>query len=500
MVGALDQGTTGTRFMLFDTTGAVVSAAYREHRQHFPRPGWVEHDPLEIWRNAGLVVKEALARAGVRAGQLAAIGITNQRETVVLWERATGRPVAPAIVWQDTRTQAVCEGLIRRGLSSTIRRKTGLPITTYFSGPKLRWLLDQNASLRRRAERGELCAGTIDTWLVWWLTGGPRGGEHVTDATNASRTMVMNLRGHCWDADLLGALRVPPAILPEIRPSLMRAGYGLTAAASPLGAGVPITAALGDQQAALFGQACFAQGEAKNTYGTGNFLLLNTGSHPLRSRSGLITTMACAFEDRWTYALEGPIAITGAAVQWLRDNLGIIEDAGQSEALAATVPDAGGIYFVPAFSGLFAPYWDMKARGAIVGLTRFVTRAHLARATLEAIAFQTTEVVRAMERDARRHLRALKVDGGATANDLLMQIQADVLGLSVVRSARRETTAWGAAAAAGLAVGLWPSLASLRALARSDRTFRPRTDLSARRRALDGWRRAVERSRDWSQG
>lgn len=483
--------------MLFDAAGRVAGSAYREHRQHYPRPGWVEHDPVEIWRNTELVIKEALIRAGASARQLAAMGITNQRETVVLWERRSGRPVAPAIVWQDTRTQPLCERLIRRGLSGLIRRRTGLPIATYFSGPKLRWLLDQDSSLRRRAQRGELCAGTIDTWLVWWLTGGPQGGAHVTDATNASRTMLMDLRRRRWDPELLRAVGVPPAILPEIRSSLGREGFGRTAAPSPLGAGVPIAADLGDQQAALFGQACFAPGEAKSTYGTGNFLLINTGTRPLVSRHGLITTVACAFPDRWIYALEGSIAITGAAVQWLRDNLGIIENSGQSEGLAASVPDAGGIYFVPAFSGLFAPYWDMNARGAIVGLTRFVTRAHLARATLEAIAFQTAEVVRAMERDAGRRLRALKVDGGATANDLLMQIQADVLGLPVVRSARRETTAWGAAAAAGLAVGLWPSLGSLRKLTRSDRTFRPRTNPSDRRRALDGWRRAVERSRDW---
>ncbi len=483
--------------MLFDATGEVVSAAYREHRQHYPRPGWVEHDPQEIWQNTLSVIDEALAAAGGGAGKVISIGITNQRETVVLWQRASGRAVAPAIVWQDTRTQALCERLIQRGLAPSVRRRTGLPVATYFSGPKIRWLLDQDATLRKGAVRGDVCAGTIDSWLLWGLTGGPRGGVHVTDATNASRTMLMDLRRGRWDADLLRTLGIPRALLPDIRPSLTREGYGTTVALGRLRAGIPITAALGDQQAALFGQACFRPGEAKSTYGTGNFVLLNTGPRPLRSRHGLLTTVAWAFPGRWTYALEGSIAITGAAVQWLRDNLGIVGSAAESEGLARSVPDAGGIYFVPAFSGLFAPHWDMEARGTILGLTRFVNRAHLARATLEAIAFQTVDVVQAMERDARLRLHRLRVDGGATANALLMQIQADVLGRPVERSAIRETTAWGAAAAAGLAVGLWPTLGALRKKARTDRTFRPRTTPASRRAALAGWRRAVERSRGW---
>jgi glycerol kinase len=497
LVGALDQGTTGTRFMVFDRRGAVVAAAYREHRQHYPQPGWVEHDPMEIWRNTKTVIRETLLQAGIRPRRLAAVGITNQRETVVLWERASGCPVAPAIVWQDTRTRALCQRLVRRGLEATVRRQTGLPVATYFSGPKLRWLLDADRTLRPRAARGELCAGTIDSWLLWWLSGGPRGGVHATDATNASRTMLMDLKRLEWDPQLLRALGVPRAILPTIRPSLLPEGYACTVAGGPLGPGVKIAAVLGDQQAALFGQACFRPGEAKNTYGTGNFLLLNTGARPLRSRHGLITTVACAFPDRRTYALEGSIAVTGAAIQWLRDNLSILRDATESESLAATVPDTGGVYFVPAFSGLFAPYWDARARGTITGLTRFATRAHLVRAALEAIAFQTVEVVRAMERDAHVRLRELRVDGGAVKNALLLQIQADLLGIPVARSAVNETTALGAATAAGLAAGLWPDLAALRRLARTDRTFRPHSTPAGRRAALGGWLRAVDRARDW---
>jgi len=497
LAAAIDQGTTGTRFMLFDAGGRPVGGAYREHRQRYPQPGWVEHDPLEIWRNTRAVIGETLGRTRRPVGRIAALGIANQRETVVLWERGSGRPVAPAIVWQDTRTRDLCERLTRSGLAPVVRRKTGLPVATYFSGPKIRWLLDSDPRLRRRAERGELCAGTIDSWLLWNLTGGPRGGVHLTDATNASRTMLMNLRRHDWDDDLLQALGIPRAVLPAIHPSLASAGYARTSASTPLGRGIPITAALGDQQAALFGQACFRPGEAKNTYGTGNFLLLNTGGRPLPSRHGLITTVACAFPDRWMFALEGSIAVTGAAVQWLRDNLGILRDAADSERLARSVRDAGGIYFVPAFSGLFAPYWDMAARGAIVGLTRFTTRGHLARATLEAIALQTVEVVQAMERDAGLRLRRLRVDGGAVQNGMLMQTQADVLGIPVVRSAVRETTALGAAYAAGLAVGLYPSLSALRRQARSDRIFRPQMPSAARQAVLAGWRRAVERARGW---
>ena len=491
-VGAVDQGTTGTRFMVFDVDGAVVASQYQEHRQIYPRPGYVEHDASEIWSNTRLVMHGALEQAGIKLEDLVAIGVTNQRETTLVWDRESGEPLTNAIVWQDTRTRDRCEELRRAGLSGRIRRRTGLEVATYFSAPKLEWILDNVKGARRSAQRGRLLFGTIDSWLIWWMTGGPNGGTHVTDCSNASRTLLMDLRTLQWDRGLLELFQVPIEMLPAIRPSSDRRAYGRT-----LGQ-VPVTADLGDQQAALFGQTCFRRGEGKNTYGTGSFLLVNTGRTPVRSRHGLLTTVAYGLRPgHCTYALEGSIAVTGAAVQWLRDNLQIVSSAQETEAVAASVADAGGAYFVPAFSGLFAPHWDMDARGVIVGLTRYVTRAHLVRATLEAICYQTAEVVTAMEQDSGSRLRALRVDGGAAGNDLLMQMQADILGVPVVKPAVTETTALGAAYAAGLATGFWPSLAALRSKARAGRTYRPAMSVAARRRGMASWKKAVARSRGW---
>ena len=494
---AIDQGTTGTRFMAFNREGQVVTSSYEEHVQITPQPGWVEHDPLEIWSRTQQVIRDALRRGGIAGADLAAVGVTNQRETTVVWDPRTGQPLHNAIVWQDTRTRDICQGLIADGLEEMFRARTGLPIATYFSGPKLRWLLDRVPGLLAQAERGEAVFGTIDTWIIWNLTGGPRGGTHVTDVTNASRTMLMNLQTLDWDAELLQALSIPRAMLPEIRPSSEPELYGTTCTDGPLDAAVPVCGELGDQQAALFGQACYASGEAKNTYGTGCFMLLNTAASPVPSASGLLTTVAYGLPAGTSYALEGSIAVTGAAVQWLRDNLGLIGEAAETGPIASSVDDTGGIYFVPAFSGLFAPYWDMDARGVIVGLTRYVTRAHLVRATLEAICYQTRDVLEAMHRDSGITLTSLKVDGGATVNDFLMQLQADVLGVPVVRPLINETTALGAAYAAGLAVGVWTNLEELRANWGVDRIFEPQWDQARREAGYHGWKRAVERSRGW---
>jgi glycerol kinase len=442
----------------------------------------------------------ALDKGGISPSDIAGVGITNQRETVVVWDPSTGEPLCNAVVWQDTRTRELCQRLIADGLEPTFRQKTGLPVATYFSGPKLKWLLDHVAGLRERAEAGEALFGTIDAWLIWNLTGGSlrhAQGKHITDVTNASRTMLMDLRTLDWDEELLDILSIPRQMLPEIRPSSDSAFYGMTRADGPLGAAVPVCGDLGDQQAALFGQTCYDVGEAKNTYGTGCFMLLNTGSELVPSRSGLLTTVAYGLPEGTTYALEGSIAVTGAAVQWLRDNVGLIQDAAETEPIAQSVEDTGGVYFVPAFSGLFAPYWDMDARGVIVGLTRYTTRAHLIRATLEAICYQTRDVLEAMEADADVALASLKVDGGATVNDLLMQLQADVLGVEVVRPTVRETTALGAAYAAGLATGLWAGVDKLRANWGVDRVFEPQWDEARREEAYAGWKRAVERSRGW---
>ncbi|MFJ4877393.1 glycerol kinase GlpK [Streptomyces sp. NPDC088745] len=494
-VAAIDQGTTSSRCIIFDHGGAIVAVDQREQRQIFPKPGWVEHDAAEIWSKVQAVVAGALAGAGLRADRLSALGITNQRETTVLWDRATGKPVHNAIVWQDTRTSALCTELGGTDGQDRFRDRTGLPLASYFSGPKAAWLLDHVPGLRHRAERGEIAFGTIDSWLIWNLTGGTRGGVHVTDVTNASRTMLMNLETLQWDPEILSAMRVPEAVLPEIRSSAEV--YGT--AVGPL-AGVPVASALGDQQAAVFGQACYDTGTAKNTYGTGSFLLLNTGGRPVPSRNGLLTTLGYRLgSEAPVYCLEGSIAVTGALVQWFRDQLGIIRDAEEIEPLAASVPDNGGAYIVPAFSGLYAPYWRADARGVVTGLTRYVTRAHLARAVLEATSWQTREVVDAMYQDSGVRITTLKADGGMTGNNLLMQHQADVLDVPVVRPKVSETTCLGAAYAAGLATGVWSDLDELKAHWRRDAEWTPRMTAPERESEYRNWRKAVERSFGWQQ-
>ena len=487
-VGSLDQGTTSTRFVIVDRSGAIVALAQEEHEQIYPRPGWVEHDAAEIRDRARSVIAAALADAGAAASDLEAVGITNQRETVVAWDRATGEPLAPAIVWQDTRTDRLCRDLAGDLGPDRFRDATGLPLATYFSGPKIRWLLDNVPGLRNRAEAGEVAAGTIDAWMLWNLT-----GAHRTDVTNASRTMLMNLHRLDWDGTLLDAFGIPGSVLPEIRPSSGIFGEGRDELA-----GVPIAGVLGDQQAAMFGQACFAPGDAKNTYGTGCFLLLHTGTTPVMSERGLLATVAYQIEgEPAAYALEGSIAIAGAAVQWLRDNLGIIDSAPAIEALAASVDDNGGVYFVPAFSGLFAPHWRSDARGVIAGLTRYATKAHLARATLEATAYQTREVLEAMEADAGVALTSLRVDGGMVGNDLLMQFQSDMLAVPVVRPRVTETTALGAAFAAGIAVGFWEGPAEVQALWAEDHRWVPAMEAARRETLYAGWHKAVERTLGW---
>jgi glycerol kinase len=497
-IGAIDQGTTSTRFMLFDHSGAEVARHQLEHTQVLPRPGWVEHNPIEIWERTGAVVKTVLAGRGLQAADLGALGLTNQRETTVVWNRRTGRPYGNAIVWQDTRTDRIAAALQRDKRGDVIRHKAGLPPATYFSGAKLQWMLEHVDGLRADADAGDAIFGTIDTWLLWNLTGGPDGGVHVTDVTNASRTMLMSLATLDWDGELLAFFGVPRRMLPRIMPSAEPQAYGVTRPEGPFGGEVPITGALGDQQAAMAGQVCFAPGEAKNTYGTGSFLLLNTGTDIIRSASGLLTTVCFKLGDQpATFALEGSIAVTGAAIQWLRDQLGVISGAAQSESLAAQVADTAGVYFVPAFSGLFAPYWRADARGAIVGLSRFHTSAHLARATLEAIGYQTRDVAEAMERDAGVRLDVLKVDGGVTANDLCMQLQADILGVPVSRPVVAETTALGAAYAAGLASGFWRDTDELRANWRESRRWLPSWTEERRAAGYSGWRKAIERTLDW---
>ena len=471
-VGAVDQGTTSTRFMVFDHAGNEVAKRQLEHQQILPRPGWVEHDPVEIWERTRTVIEATLNASGLSARDLAAVGITNQRETTVVWNRRSGVPYANAIVWQDTRTDRIASALDKSGRGEVIRRKAGLPPATYFSGGKLQWLLENDAGLRADAARGDALFGTVDSWLLWHLTGGSAGGVHLTDVTNASRTMLMDLHTLDWDEELCGIFGVPRAMLPRIVPSAHE--YGFTSLLGPFGGEVLVGGVLGDQQAATMGQVCFAPGEAKNTYGTGNFLVLNTGTKPYESKSGLLTTLAYQLGSAAAvYGLEGSVAVTGAAVQWLRDQLGIISGAAHSEDLARQVDDTSGLYFVPAFSGLFAPYWRADARGAIVGLSRFHTNAHLARATLEAICYQTRDVVEAMTADSGVTLDVLKVDGGVTANDLCMQLQADILGVPVSRPVVAETTALGAAYAAGLATGFWSSTDELRANWNESRRWLP---------------------------
>ena len=492
-VAALDQGTTSTRFMIFDHAGQVKGIDQREHEQIYPKPGHVEHDAMEIWQRSEEVISGALQKTGLKASDIAAVGITNQRETTVVWEKTSGKPVFNAIVWQDTRTDQICNQLSSDGGQDRFRPKTGLPIATYFSGPKIKWILDNVDGVRERAERGEVLFGNIDTWCIWNLTGGPEGGAHVTDVTNASRTLMMNLETLEWDDEILGILGVPRAMLPEIRPSSDVYGE----ARGEL-AGIPVAGDLGDQQAALFGQTCYSVGEAKNTYGTGCFLLLNTGNEPVPSKSGLITGLGYKIgKQPAVYMLEGSIAITGALVQWLRDNLGLIKTSPEVEDLAKTVEDNGGVYFVPAFSGLFAPYWRSDARGAIVGLTRYVTKGHIARAALEATAWQTREVVDAMNADSGVALKELKVDGGMVYNDLLMQFQADSLQVPVIRPKVAETTALGAAYAAGLAVGYWDSYEDLRKNWGKDKEWTPQMDASEIEREYAQWKKAVTRTFDW---
>jgi len=487
-VAAIDQGTTSTRCILFDHAGKIVSVNQKEHRQIYPKPGWVEHNALEIWECTQEVVREALAGSGTDSSDLAAVGITNQRETALVWDKATGKPVYNAIVWQDTRTDAICNELAKAGGQDRLRAKTGLPLATYFSGPKIKWVLDNVPGTRKRAEQGELLFGNMDSWIMWNLT-----GKHVTDVTNASRTLLMNLSTLDWDEALLGLLGIPRTMLPEIRSSSEVYGQ----AKGVLG-GIPVAGDLGDQQAALFGQTCFSVGEAKNTYGTGCFMLLNTGETPVQSKSGLLTTLGYKIGDQpAVYALEGSIAITGALVQWLRDNLGLIQKSSDVEDLAKSVEDNGGIYFVPAFSGLFAPYWRSDARGAIVGMTRYVNRGHIARAALEATAYQTREVLEAMEADSGVKLTALKVDGGMVFNELLMQFQADILDVPVIRPKVAETTALGAAYAAGLAVGYWKNFDELRANWGKDKQWQPRMQAQRREDLFQGWKKAVTRTLDW---
>jgi glycerol kinase len=492
-VAAIDQGTTSTRCMVFDHSGQVVSVDQKEHEQIFPQPGWVEHSPTEIWERTQEVVKGALAKGNLTTADLAAVGVTNQRETTVVWNKKTGTPVHNAIVWQDTRTDRICNELAKDGGQDRFRQKVGLPLATYFSGPKIRWIIDNVPGVKEQAQSGDIVFGNIDTWVVWNLTGGPDGGVHVTDPTNASRTMLMNLETLNWDDEILDTMGVPRAMLPEIKSSSVE-----YAKAKGVLDGIPVAGILGDQQAAVFGQTCFSVGEAKNTYGTGNFLLLNTGTEAVQSKNGLLTTVGYKIGDQdAVYCLEGAIAVTGSLVQWLRDNIGLFSSAPEIENLAKTVDDNGGAYFVPAFSGLFAPYWKGDARGAIVGLTRYVNKGHLARAVLEATAFQTKEVVDAMNADSGVALESLKVDGGMVQNDLLMQFQADILDVPVIRPKVAETTSLGAAYAAGLAVGFWGEIEDLRANWGKDHEWTPSMDSASRDHQYRMWKKAVTRTFDW---
>ena len=493
-VGAIDQGTSSSRFIVFDRAGAIISLAQKEHRQIYPKPGWVEHDPAEILANTKEVMGAALARANLSAADLVAVGITNQRETTLLWDRKTGEPLCNAIVWMDTRTDQLVHRYTEAGGQGRFRAQTGLPLATYFSGLKLRWIFENVDGAEARAKEGDALFGTVDSFLTWHLTGGPDGGVHVTDVTNASRTQLMNLASCDWDDGMLQAFGIPLACLPQIVSS--SEVYGAIRSA-PL-AGTKLAGILGDQQAALFGQTCFAPGEAKNTYGTGSFMLMNTGTTPVTSKAGLLTTLAYRLGDAEPhYALEGAIAITGALVQWLRDNLKLFDVAAQIEPLAASVPDNGDVYLVPAFAGLYAPYWKDTARGVIAGLTRFATRAHIARAALESTAYQVRDVAEAMAADSGIPLQTLKTDGGMVQNELLMQFQADILNVPVVRPKMTETTALGAAYAAGLAVGYWDGVDGLRANWGVDRIWQPQMDEATRARHVRSWKKAVERSFDW---
>ncbi len=500
-VAAIDQGTTSTRFIVFDHAGNIAAVDQKEHQQIYPKPGWVEHDALEIWSHTQEVIRGALSKGNISPKDIVAIGITNQRETTVVWDKQTGKPIHHAIVWQDTRTDVIINELAKEGGQDRFRLKTGLPLATYFSGPKLKWILDHVDGVRTKAENGDLLFGTIDSWLIWNLT----GGTHITDVTNASRTMLMNLATLDWDGEILRILDIPRAVLPQIKSSSEIYGYVGAGSSrperdestSPLH-GIPVSGDLGDQHAALFGQTCFNPGEAKNTYGTGCFMLLNTGETPVQSKSGLLTTLGYKIgNQKAVYALEGSIAITGALIQWLRDNLGLIRSSAEVEALAKSVEDAGGIYFVPAFSGLYAPYWKSDARGVIAGLTRYVNKGHIARAALEATAYQTCEVLDAMNADSGVALTALKVDGGMVFNELLMQFQADILDVPVIRPKVAETTSLGAAYAAGLAVDFWKDYDELRANWAKEMEWHPAMDVNRRKKLYSGWKKAVTRTFDW---
>lgn len=499
-IGALDLGTTSNRFIVFDHSGQIIGLDQIEHEQIFPRPGWVEHNPMEIWKNCETAVGAALNKTGIAGKDLQAIGITNQRETTVVWDKTTGKPFYNAIVWQCTRTDNICRRLSEEYGQDGFREKTGLPVASYFSGPKIQWILENISEAKTAAQKGSALFGTIETWIIWWLTGGPKGGAHVTDVTNASRTLLMNLNTLQWDKDILKILDIPEQILPRIVPSIDHRTWGHTRKNGPFQATIPICGALGDQQAALVGHACFEVGEAKNTYGTGCFLLLNTGNTAVTSRQGLLTTIAYQVRGQNpVFCLEGSVAVTGALVQWFRDNLGIIESAPEIENLALTVENNGGAYIVPAFSGLFAPYWRSNARGAIMGLTRFVNKGHLARAVLEATAYQTRDIVEAMNRDSGVELSKLKVDGGMVNNNLLMQIQADILNVPVIRPKMTETTALGAAYAAGLAINFWSGFEELRKNWVEDCHWEPKLDEKKRRQDYAYWQKAVQRTFDWME-
>lgn len=497
-VGAVDQGTTSTRFLIFNHSGDIVAGHQLEHKQIYPQAGYVEHDAMEIWNNTREVIERALARSGIKVEEIASIGVTNQRETTVIWDKTSGKPLRNAIVWQDLRTSAICDELARKGGQYRFQKTTGLPLATYFSGPKLKWIFDDQPELLKEALSGNILFGTMDTWIIWNLTGGVNNGVHVTDPTNASRTMLMDLKTLNWDEKMLKVFNIPEPILPVIRPSSDPKPYGFTAKSGPFGAEVPVMGDLGDQQAALFGQACFKPGEAKNTYGTGCFLLLNTGNKPVFSKNGLITTLGYKIGDqRAVYALEGSIAVAGALVQWFRDKLGIITSAPEIDIMASKVEDNGGVYFVPAFSGLFAPYWHSDARGLIIGLTHYTGKEHIARAVLEAVDFQAREIFEAMAKDSGIKLTALKVDGGMTASDLLMQFQADILGVNVQRPKVAETTALGAAYAAGLASGFWKNEEELKVNWILSKEWKPKMDADKREKYYKGWKKAVQKSMGW---
>jgi glycerol kinase len=498
LIAAIDQGTTSTRCILFNKEGQTISKAQLEHTQIYPQPGWVEHDPHEIWERTQDVIRNAIQQANINPIQIQAVGITNQRETTVFWDRKTGDVFGNAIVWQDTRTKQICDELAAPDGIDLFREKVGLPLATYFSGPKLKWILENVDGAMAAAQNGNGLFGNIDSWIIWWLTGGLEGGSHVTDVTNASRTMLMNLETLDWDDEILQTLGIPRQVLPRIVPSSDSLTWGLTSPEGSFQASIPVCGDLGDQQAALVGQACFRPGEAKNTYGTGCFLLLNTGNEIIQSQSGMLTTLAYQFEDQLpNYALEGSVAITGALVQWLRDNLELIRNSPEVEDLARSVDDNGGVYFVPAFSGLFAPYWRSDARGVITGLTRFANKGHIARAALEASAYQSREILDAMLSDSNVDITELKVDGGMVENELLMQFQADILGVPVVRPKISETTALGAAYAAGLAVGFWKDINQLRENWEIDKTWYPEMDSELRKNLYQNWKKAVTRSFNW---